>query len=106
MQGESVSEGGRSCSSGNVKKSPGRAEHRLAQGTKVKRQIPFLGEFPVQIRKLGVTVQAQARPHPRWCSVVLMARSWEALTTLNAEEDFYNREKGQCLSQRGREEPG
>lgn len=79
--GESLSlKWGRSCSSGNVK-SLGRAEHRLTQDTKVKRQIPFLGEFPVRIRKLGVAVPARARTHPRWCSVVLMARSWEALTT-------------------------
>lgn len=39
---------------GSVEESPGRAEHRLTQGTKVKRQIHFLEEFPVQIRKLGV----------------------------------------------------
>lgn len=39
---------------GGVEESPGRAEHRLTQGTKVKRQIRFLEEFPVQIRKLGV----------------------------------------------------
>lgn len=45
----------------------------MTQGTKVKRQIPFLDVFPVQIRKLGVTVQAQVRPHPRWCSVVPVA---------------------------------
>lgn len=38
----------------SMEESPGRAEHRLTQGTKVKRQIPFLDEFPVQIRKLGV----------------------------------------------------
>lgn len=39
-----------------MEESPGRAEHRLTQGTKVKRQIPFLEEFPVQIRKLAVEV--------------------------------------------------
>lgn len=37
----------------SMEESPGRAEHRLTQGTKVKRQIPFLDEFPVQMRKLG-----------------------------------------------------
>jgi len=66
MRGESVSEGAGSCSSGNVEKSLSRPEHRLTQGTEVKRQIPYLEEFPVRIRELGVTVQTQARPHPRW----------------------------------------
>lgn len=51
---------------GSVEESPGRAEHRLTQGTKVKRQIPFLDELPVQIRKLGVEM-VRAVPRSGGC---------------------------------------
>lgn len=75
--------------------------NRLTQGTEVKRQIPFLDEFPVQIRKLGVEGETLFR----MVHAVSVVRSREAVTALRAEEDFCGIGKGKHVSQRGQEEP-